>query len=253
MAAGAITNSIDVAQLALYAFWIFFAGLIIYLRREDKREGYPLESERSGHVVVQGFPRVPVPKTFRLRDGSTRQAPRAEAPARPIAARPVGGWLGAPLEPTGDPMVDGVGPAAYAERADQPDTTIDGELRIVPLRVAAGYQIDPNDTDPRGLAVIAADRRPAGTVVDAWVDRTDAALRYLEVGLADGRHVLLPMSLARVGERSVRVASILAAQFAAVPALASPDQITSLEEDRITAYYASGHLYATPDRLGPLL
>ncbi|HEY5309302.1 MAG TPA: photosynthetic reaction center subunit H, partial [Casimicrobiaceae bacterium] len=49
MHAGAITSYIDVAQIALYAFWIFFAGLIFYLRREDKREGYPLESDRSGH------------------------------------------------------------------------------------------------------------------------------------------------------------------------------------------------------------
>mgnify|MGYP000491222488 CR=1 FL=1 len=64
MGTGAITGYIDVAQLVLYAFWIFFAGLIIYLRREDKREGYPLESERSGSVTVQGFPAVPAPKTF---------------------------------------------------------------------------------------------------------------------------------------------------------------------------------------------
>ncbi len=48
MPTGAITQYIDVAQLALYAFWIFFARLIFYLRREDKREGYPLESDRSG-------------------------------------------------------------------------------------------------------------------------------------------------------------------------------------------------------------
>ena len=53
---GAITDYIDVAQVVLYVFWIFFAGLIVYLRREDKREGYPLESDRSGRVTVQGFP-----------------------------------------------------------------------------------------------------------------------------------------------------------------------------------------------------
>ena len=47
---GAITQYIDVAQILLYAFWIFFAGLLIYLRREDKREGYPLESERSARA-----------------------------------------------------------------------------------------------------------------------------------------------------------------------------------------------------------
>ena len=38
MPTGAITSEIDVAQVVLYAFWFFFAGLIIYLRKEDKRE-----------------------------------------------------------------------------------------------------------------------------------------------------------------------------------------------------------------------
>jgi hypothetical protein len=49
---------IDFAQITVYLFWFFFAGLVIYLRREDKREGYPLESDRSG-VTVQGWPAVP--------------------------------------------------------------------------------------------------------------------------------------------------------------------------------------------------
>ena len=51
----------------------------------------------------------------------------------------------------------------------------------------------------------------------------------------------------------VNVKSILARHFANVPATQSPDQVTKREEDRITAYYGSGHLYATPSRLGPLL
>ncbi len=37
---------LDVAQVTLYVFWIFFGCLIYYLRREDKREGYPLELYR---------------------------------------------------------------------------------------------------------------------------------------------------------------------------------------------------------------
>lgn len=52
---------LDGAQIVLYAFWLFFFGLIYYLRREDKREGYPLESERG---PVQGFPAVPETKVF---------------------------------------------------------------------------------------------------------------------------------------------------------------------------------------------
>jgi photosynthetic reaction center H subunit len=57
---------IDFAQITVYLFWLFFAGLIIYLRREDKREGYPLESDRKG-VDVQGWPAVPEARTPRLK------------------------------------------------------------------------------------------------------------------------------------------------------------------------------------------
>ena len=53
----------DVGSLAIWAFWLFFAGLVYYLRREDKREGYPLETERPG-VTAQGFPAVPPAKHY---------------------------------------------------------------------------------------------------------------------------------------------------------------------------------------------
>jgi photosynthetic reaction center H subunit len=49
------------------------------------------------------------------------------------------------------------------------------------------------------------------------------------------------------------VRSIRGDQFAEVPATRNPDQVTRLEEDRITAYYGGGTLYALPSRLGPLL
>ena len=88
METGAITGYIDVAQVVLYGFWIFFAGLVIYLRREDKREGYPLESDRSEHVKVQGFPGIPEPKSFELRDGRIVYAPRVENPEGIISAKP---------------------------------------------------------------------------------------------------------------------------------------------------------------------
>lgn len=60
-----ITEYIDLAQLVLYAFWVFFFGLIVWLRKEDKREGYPLESDRR-NVKVVGWPPMPATKT-RLR------------------------------------------------------------------------------------------------------------------------------------------------------------------------------------------
>lgn len=258
MPKGAITGYIDVAQIVLYAFWIFFAGLILYLRREDKREGYPLESERSSRVKVQGFPPMPSPKTFLLPHGGTYSAPSGNVDTREIKAKPVGGWLGAPLHPTGDPMRDGVGPASYAERADVPEMTFEGLPNIVPMRVAVEAWVENRDPDPRGMRVIGADRKVAGTVSDIWIDRAEPQIRYLEVEVAaegGARHVLLPITMAKIhgARREVDVQSILAAQFAFVPGLSNPDQVTKLEEDKITAYYASGTLYATPARLGPLL
>jgi photosynthetic reaction center H subunit len=257
MGFGAFTRYIDIPQVVLYLFWIFFVGLIYYLRREDKREGYPLESDRGGRVRVEGFPRVPAPKTFKLRGGGTYQAPPGNPESREIHAQAAQPWPGSPQQPSGDPMLDAVGPASYAEREDKPDLTIDGEPMIVPLRVAAGYSVAEEDPDPRGMDVVAADGVSAGTVKDVWVDRAEPQIRFLEVALAAaaGRTVLLPIGFARINgrRRRVNVVSILARQFAHVPGIANPDQVSLLEEDRIMGYYAGGHLYATPSRFGPIV
>ncbi len=260
MSTGAITGYVDVAQLTLYAFWIFFAGLIWYLRREDKREGYPLDSDRTslsgGRVRVQGFPALPKPKTFLLHDGTSTQTPRPEKPAPAIKATPVFGFPGAALQPTGDPMKDGVGPASYAQRDDKPDTMLDGAPMIVPLRVATDHGIVSRDPDPRGMTVIACDGKSPGKIRDVWVDRAEPQIRYLEVELAPGgRPVLLPYGFVKYDgdRRQVKVASIRADQFADVPAIANRDQVTRLEEDKICAYYSAGHLYSKPDRFGPLV
>jgi len=60
-------RNLDGAQIALYAFWLFFAGLVYYLRREDKREGYPLETERG--PAKHGFPITPEKRKYIGRDG----------------------------------------------------------------------------------------------------------------------------------------------------------------------------------------
>lgn len=254
--AGAITGYIDVAQLVLYAFWIFFAGLIFYLRREDKREGYPLESERSEHVTHQGWPAMPAPKTFRLAHGGEVSLPRPEKDRRPIKAEPIAPFLGAPIAPTGNPLVDGVGPAAWAPRAEEPDLTFEGAPKIVPLRVATDYAIAKQDVDPRGMRMVGADGAVAGKVTDVWVDRSEPQVRFLEIRVdATGRNTLIPIYFAHINSRlgQVETDSILASQFAGVPGLANPDQVTLAEEDRISAYYGGGKLYAEPSREEPLL
>lgn len=255
MGTGAITEYIDVAQLVLYAFWFFFAGLIYYLHRENKREGYPLQSERSKYVKVVGYPDMPAPKTYIMpHGGGVRVAPRKDDPNYELAAEPIAPWPGAPLQPTGNPLVDGVGPAAYAIRPEVPDMTHDGRARIVPMRIATDFSVAKQDPDPRGKSVYGADGKVAATVVDIWVDRAEPQIRYFEIDVS-GRRVLLPINFTRIsrdGER-VLVASINSYHFADVPGLANPDQVTLQEEDKVCAYYGGGHLYATPARAEPLL
>ena len=247
---------IDVAQIALYAFWLFFAGLVFYLHRENKREGYPLETERSAgsRVMVRGFPDLPSKKTFHNHDGMDFTVPlyvndRADAPVTPSAE-----WPGSPFLPTGNPMIDGVGPASYANRADVPELAVNGHPAIAPLRVATDHSIAKEGPNPVGMTVIGCDGQVAGTVIDAWIDHAETIVRYLEVDIG-ARTVLLPMTMSRVSnaKRTVKVASIRAAQFADAPVLKNKDVVTKLEEDKIVGYFCGGHLYATPDRMGPLL
>ena len=254
MQTGAITGYIDVAQIALYVFWLFFFGLVFYLRREDKREGYPLVTEREG-VFLQGFPVMPAPKTFLLPGGGTVTSPRVEPSQPSFDARSVASWPGAPMHPVGNAMLAGAGPAASALRADVPDLMQESsEHRVVPLRVAADHSLDEESPDPRGKEVIGADGVIGGVVSDLWIDRAETHIRYLEVTLPAGPSVLVPMPLAKVDATGrVVVESVLGSQFADAPNLASPDSITLREEDRIQAYFASGNLYATPSRVEPLL
>lgn len=61
--------NVDVAQIAIWLFWLFFALLVFYLRREDKREGYPLRNERGDRL--KGFPETPGNKPFMHRPGDS--------------------------------------------------------------------------------------------------------------------------------------------------------------------------------------
>lgn len=255
---GEVTSYIDVAQIAIYTFWIFFIGLVFYLRREDRREGYPLLSEPSNTSKNPGVIWIPPPKIFMLPGGGTSMAPNGKVDDRALKAEKIAPWPGAPYEPVGNPMLAAVGPGSYAERADVPDMTSHGEPRIVPMRADAKFGIESRDPDPRGMIVIAADRKTAGTIKDVWVDRAEVIIRYLEaeVPAAGGtRRVLIPMTFSKVERtrRVVQVAALLSSQFADIPALAKPDQVTLLEEDKIVGYFGAGTLYATPQRSEPLL
>jgi photosynthetic reaction center H subunit len=252
MGTGAITQYIDVAQLVLYAFWIFFFGLIYWLQRESKREGYPMHTDRPGRSTVDGLLDLPAPKSFLLPDGSTVYAPhdRDAVPAE-LSAERTGTYPGAPLDPVGNPMLAGVGPGSYARRLDQAERMTNGDTVLVPLRRAPELSLSLKDIDPRGLPAVGADGEVGGKVIDVWVDRAEFLVRYLEIDIpngAKGPHALVPMTFAKIGADAVTVRSIMGRHFADVPRLKHPDQVTSLEEDKICAYYGAGTLYADPRR-----
>jgi len=258
MIRGAITSYMDVAQVVLYAFFAFFACLIYYLRQEDRREGYPLESEALGRQKERGFLLIPTPKIFRLPHGGTVQAPRFDVDPRAHKSVKVAPWPGAPFIPVGDPMKAEVGPGAYALRADVPEKTFDGRNLLAPLRVATNYAVPSEDSNPIGMTVLGADGRTGGAIADIWVDRSESVVRYYEVetgaaGLT--RRVLLPVTFAKINSwlRQVNVEAILGAQFAEAPATREPDAVTLLEEEKVMAYYGAGTLYATRQRAEPLI
>lgn len=268
--------NVDIAEIALWAFTLFFFALVFYLRREDRREGYPLEADTTGRLEDAGFIWYPEPKERITRTGEAVLVGHGVRDERPVAAKRLAVWPGAPLEPTGDAMTAGVGPGAYAERADEPEMTWHGDPKIAPLRALPDFSIEDTDPDPRNAEVIGADGEVAGVITDVWVDQGEQFARYYEVALPaapaapplpgpDGApapapvaspvRVLLPVAFAdfKPSRGVVEVGAILAHQFADVPRTRHPDQVTLLEEDKISGYFAAGLLYATPMRAEALI
>ncbi len=246
-------GGIDLVEVLFTLFWIFFIGLVYYLQREMKREGYPLVSDRSEHITVQGFPAIPSPKTYHLEDGRTVQAPRKEAPESHFSAEPAAGHPGAPLNPTGDALKAGFGSGAWANRSEVVEKTLDGKPRIVPMRTDQALHVDSKDLDPRGLDVVAADDKTVGTVNDLWIDLAEPQIYFLEVNLTSGAKAMVPFGFAQIDKRNqrIRVDALYSGQFAGVPQIASPDQITPREEDQIMGYFGAGLLFADDKRAEP--
>lgn len=254
MGTGAVTGYVDAAQIVLYIFWIFFFGLVYWLVQEGKREGYPLESDRRDYKDIQGWPPIPKPKTYRLADGTVLTAPHLRDKDAPAPAmRRTANFPGSPVEPVGNPLGSGVGPGAWTARVDHADHLRDGSAKIRPLRLESDYSVSVNDVDPRGLTVYGADNVAGGKVVDLWVDRAEMLFRFLELEVAGGKRVLLPMPFARITKNGIKVQAILGSQFADAPTTKSMDEVTLLEEEKIAGYYGGGYLYATPERQEPLV
>ena len=275
MEVGYITQYIDGAQVALYLFWLFFVFLVLYLNRESRREGFPLRFHENDKGAPSTEHKVPEPKTYELLNGETMQLPSGKNDdTRELNATPLGPWPGAPLVPNGDAMLDGLGAAAWVERADHPDMTGENEPRIVPMSAMPDdeFFIAKRSSDPRGMDVRACDGELVGKVTDIMLDRMEMLPRYYQVALDSGKTVLLPMMYMKLKrkvrgpengtleermidsrEKEVRVASITAAQFQNVPLCRANDVVTLLEEDKIQAYYGGAHVYGSPQRTEPFI
>jgi photosynthetic reaction center H subunit len=156
-------------------------------------------------------------------------------------------------------MTAGVGPGAWTPRADHPDTTFEDVPKLLPLRVASEYDVQPGDVDPRGLTIYGADGEAGGKVVDLWIDMAETLFRYLEVEVEGGRRVLVPRNFVQVrrgrrpnGESRVEIQAVLGRQIAGAPGTRNPELVTMLEEEKIQAYFGAGLLYAEPGRTEPL-
>jgi photosynthetic reaction center H subunit len=247
----------DLASLSIWLFWIFFAGLIYYIQRENMREGFPLKDEDGEDHHAISFWSLPADKTFKLpHDRGELTVPSGQPEDRPndsLALARTNGADGFPYEPTGNPLVDGVGPAAWAPRRNEAELDAHGHPKIRPMAQVEGY-FHVAGHDPRGLPVISGDGKVMGMVTEMWVDVPEQMVRYLEYKLeSDGTKRLVPMTLARIFGPKVIVKSLYAENFADVPMIVSETQITKLEEDKVSAYYGGGTLYASKDRLEPQL
>lgn len=257
MNAAYIVGTFDVAELAFLLFFGFFIALVFYLNKESRREGYPLEDEVTGKVEAGSSLFDGAKKSFQLPHGRGTYVPedvaRDDVNVAGVQAFQAGG---APWVPTGNAMKDGMGPAAFANRAKYPDLTFDGRPRIVPIADSHEMIVSPQDPQLIGWPVMAADKAIVGKVSDIWVDQAEHIIRYLEVETATGKKVLAPMMVASVQTKGffddkaelVEIDAITAAQFEDVPMLETAGIITRYEEDRVQAYFGGGYLYATPER-----
>ena len=250
-------GQVDLASVALWLFWIFFALLIFYIQRENMREGYPLEDDDGNLSANQGLFPVPDDKTFKLPHGRGELTlPSGQRPDRTdLALEKTAAGNGFPFVPTGDPMVDGVGPASWAPRRDVPELDGHGHPKIVPMAATDQFHVAAG-RDPRGLPVMAGDGETVGKITDMWIDEPEQLVRYIEAELDEahgGGKRLIPLTMARIKSDKVKVRSIFGKHFAGVPKIASPNQVTLLEEEKICGYYAGGTLYASDARLEPQL
>ena len=118
-----------------------------------------------------------------------------------------------------------------------------------------------------GIDIVSVDvlERSGGVAVDdivvelpgdrvAVLARNSHAFVALRFAVARLGAVLVPINFARISRRNgIKVHALYAHQFAEIPGTKSPDTVTTLEEEKITAYFGAGLLYADERRADPLV
>lgn len=250
-------GNFDLASAAIWLFYIFFAGLIYYLQTENMREGYPLETDDGAPAPNQGpFP-VPKDKTFILPHGRGEvTVPSGQHPDRPVLAlQRTAKAAGSPYVPTGDPMMDGVGPAAWAPRRDVAELDAHGHAKIQPMSELADFSVSAG-TDPRGKPVVTGDGEVVGRITDMWIDVPEQIVRYMTMDVnpeGTGQTRMIPMNFARIKSDRVVIRALYEANVAGIPTIKGTSEITLLEEEKIMAYFGGGTMYADPAREEPLI
>ena len=253
---GVISSQLDIPTIAFWVFVLFFVGLVFWLQRESKREGYPLRASPFTPEQMDGFPPPPAqPRTYILNEGGTTQAPHYY-PQVPFHAAPVHRFDGTPLTPLGNPLLAGIGPGSWVRKRNEPALTERGDLLLQPLRLLPEWSVLRLDADPRGMAVLDWRLNPVGHVSELWIDRGIKIIRFLEVELdasLGAKHVLVPIFHTDIREapRRVRVTALWAHQFIDIPMPATPDLITGQEEERLNAYFTAGQFFRGSPLVAP--
>ena len=249
MIRGAIGN-LDVAQIVLYAFFAFFTALIWYLRREDRREGYPLESEAARRVQGARLSADPVAEDLPSRRGGVAQRPDYAARRSPVKAAKVEPWPGAPLQPTRRSDARRGRPRRLQRNA--PSRPLQDDAWRGSDFAAAHSAISRSRRwrNPIGFSVVGADHTSVGvdqSMFGSIAPKSHRALSTKCSSPAPSRRVLLPVYFAASSRSAAASWSRRCSPNSSsnVPALGTPDRVTMLEEDRIAAYYGAGTLYAT--------
>ena len=240
-------GNFDLASLAIWSFWIFFAGLIVYIQRENLREGFPLQDDDGTPRPSLGWG-PPEDKTFILPHGKGElNVPSgAHGDREDLALERTEVTGGFPFAPTGDPMADGVGPASWSPREDAPELDAHGNPKIQPMAGKEAFFVSAG-RDPRGMPVLSRDDLVVGHVTDMWIDEGEALVRYLQVDLEaehGGGTKLIPITMAKIAAKWVKVNSLSARHFAGIPGPAAGDRITKLEEEKNNAWFAGGTMYS---------